>query len=163
MTTELETIVLNFLNNTKKLADCGMEKGEITTSFRLTIPERKRQAKMLVASGMSNREAAEALGVSEGTVRNDLSADKLRKNAQELRTPPANPPASSEGDPDDDVPDQMTVRERFLRAMIADNLIGLDQLPKKYRAILFDRQIEKYGAEIKGRLAIREENHGNDA
>jgi DNA-directed RNA polymerase specialized sigma24 family protein len=144
-----------------------MEKGEITTSFRLTIPERKRQAKMLVASGMSNREAAEALGVDEKTVRRDLGADNCRNNADNCRTPPANPnpdpPASSEGDLDDDVPDQMTVRERFLRAMIADNLIGLDQLPKKYRAILFDRQIEKYGAEIKGRLAIREENHGNDA
>jgi hypothetical protein len=100
---------------------------------------------------MSNREAAEALGVSEGTIRNDLGADKVRNNADKVRTPPTNPvvesPAAPEGEPDD-VPDQITVRERYLRGIIADNLVGTSELPKKYRAILFDQNIEKYGAEL---------------
>jgi hypothetical protein len=78
--TELETIVFSFLNNTKKLANWGMEKGEITTTFRLTIPERKRQAKLLVASGMSTREAAEALGVSHQTVMRDVGGPKGDEN-----------------------------------------------------------------------------------
>jgi hypothetical protein len=43
------------------------------------------------------------------------------------------------------VPDQLTVRERFLRAMIADCLVAVSQLPEKYRAILFAELREKYG------------------
>jgi transposase len=40
-----------------------------------------------ICGGMSKRQAAKALGVSEGTVRGDVGAEKVRKNAQKLRTP----------------------------------------------------------------------------
>jgi hypothetical protein len=54
-------------------------------------------------------------------------------------------PSSEKPDDPDDVPDQLTQRERFLRAIIAYCLVGVSQLPKKYRAILFAELREKYG------------------
>jgi transposase len=39
----------------------------------------------LIAGGMSQRQAAKVLGVSEGTIRNDVRND-YAKSAQELRT-----------------------------------------------------------------------------
>jgi len=53
--------------------------------LQLTIEARRERAKELVDAGMSQRQAAKVLGVSEGTMRNDLR-NSYAENAQKLRT-----------------------------------------------------------------------------
>src|SRR5262245_52843467 len=44
--------------------------------LRLTIESRKKVAQALIAGGASEREAAQALGVHQATIRRDLGKDK---------------------------------------------------------------------------------------
>jgi hypothetical protein len=84
---EFTKLLGNHLINAKGFYDWGIGHGLTSPEeVRLTVEKRKEMAKQLVDGGMSKRKAAQALGVSEGTVRGDLSAQKSRKNAQELRT-----------------------------------------------------------------------------
>jgi predicted transcriptional regulator len=68
------------------------------------IEARREKAKALVEGGMSQRQAAEALGVSVGTVNSDLAFSNRTENVQELNA----------GDRD----------ERREAAIIANLLIG---------------------------------------
>jgi N6-adenosine-specific RNA methylase IME4 len=54
--------------------------------LRLTIEARREKAKELVEGGLSQRDAAKALGVDEKTVRNDLRNDSA-ESAEQFRTP----------------------------------------------------------------------------
>lgn len=76
------------LSGAKALYDFGVEKGLTTPrELRLTVMARQVEAKKLIASGVSRRQAAKALGVNESTVRADLQgAGKSRKSAGKSRT-----------------------------------------------------------------------------
>jgi transposase len=68
----------------RDLVDWGIEEGHTTAEkLRLTVEARRETVAKLIKGGMSQRGAAKALGVDEGTVRNDL-----RKNsAQDAEKP----------------------------------------------------------------------------
>jgi DNA invertase Pin-like site-specific DNA recombinase len=73
------------LVNAKGFYDWGIQRGLTKPEdIRLTIEARRGTARALVDGGLSQREAAKVLGVSEGTVRNDLRND-FAESAQELR------------------------------------------------------------------------------
>jgi N6-adenosine-specific RNA methylase IME4/DNA-binding CsgD family transcriptional regulator len=92
MTDDFTKIAGKLLTNVRDLVDWGIEEGHTTAEqLRLTVAARRQTAAKLVESGMSQRQAAKALGVAEGTVRNDLrnnsaeSAQKLRATKAERR------------------------------------------------------------------------------
>lgn len=66
----------------RHLVDIGLVEPD---KLRLTIAARREQAKALVDGGMSQREAARALGVDETTIRRDLR-QTAAENAAESRT-----------------------------------------------------------------------------
>jgi N6-adenosine-specific RNA methylase IME4 len=62
------------LTNVRDLVDWGIEEGHTTAEqLRLTIAARRETAVKLVEGGMSQRQAAKALGVGLGTVQRDLT------------------------------------------------------------------------------------------
>ncbi len=66
----------NLLGDLRDLSLWGIEEGLTTMAeLRLTIPARQEKAKELVASGLSLRQAAKALGVGKSTVDRDVSHD----------------------------------------------------------------------------------------
>lgn len=70
---EFAGLISNLLVNAKGFCDYGINHGLITAEdVRLTIAKRQEKAKALVDSGMSQRQAAKALGVGRGTVQRDL-------------------------------------------------------------------------------------------
>lgn len=89
---EFTRIAGKILTDVRDLVDWGVETGHTTQDkLRLTIAARREAATKLVESGMSQRQAAKALGVDEGTVRGDLrknsaeSAEKSRTTKAERR------------------------------------------------------------------------------
>src|SRR4030095_12458817 len=77
------------LTNVRDLVDWGIEGGHTTAEkLRLTVQARRETATKLIQAGMSQPEGAKAVGVDEGTVRNDLrknsaeSAEKPRTKAE---------------------------------------------------------------------------------
>jgi transposase len=82
------------LSGAKVLYDFGVEKGLTTPQeLRLTVMARQEEAKKLVASGVSQRQAAKRLGVHHSTVQADLGGKSAksggksangRKSAQEI-------------------------------------------------------------------------------
>jgi N6-adenosine-specific RNA methylase IME4 len=66
----------------RHLVDVGLVEPD---KLRLTIEARRERAKELIDSGMSQRKAAEALGVDEKTVRNDLRITSA-ESAEVIRT-----------------------------------------------------------------------------
>jgi N6-adenosine-specific RNA methylase IME4 len=73
------------LTDVRDLVDWGIEGGHTSAErLRLTVAARRQAAVKLIEGGMSQRQAAKALGVDEGTVRGDLrknsapSAEKSR-------------------------------------------------------------------------------------
>jgi N6-adenosine-specific RNA methylase IME4/predicted XRE-type DNA-binding protein len=62
------------LTNVRDLVDWGIEGGHTTAEqLRLTVTARRETAAKLIEGGMSQRQAAKALGVSQSTVRDDVS------------------------------------------------------------------------------------------
>jgi transposase len=55
------------------------------TELRLTVTARAKQAKALIDGGMSQRQAAKALGVSKRTIQNDVDT-KYPKSGQKVST-----------------------------------------------------------------------------
>lgn len=76
-------------------------------TLRLTVESRKRIAVAMIEGGVSEREAAKALGVSKTAIRNDIGKDgsghKVTKNGQKVTT-------TNEDDDDPDLPDQKILR-----------------------------------------------------
>jgi N6-adenosine-specific RNA methylase IME4 len=62
------------LTNVRDLVDWGIEGGHTTAEeLRLTIAARREMAAKLIEAGMSQRDAAKALGVGQAQIRRDLS------------------------------------------------------------------------------------------
>lgn len=75
------------LTDVRDLVDWGIETGHTTQeSLRLTIAARREVATKLVGAGMSQRQAAKALGVSKDTIRNDLDGGKVAKGGDKVAT-----------------------------------------------------------------------------
>jgi len=88
----------NLLSNVRDLCDWGIEEGHTTPEqLRLTVEARREKAAKLVEGGMSQRQAAKALGVDEGTVRNDLRKNSAQ-DAEKSRTTKADRRAQRELD-----------------------------------------------------------------
>lgn len=84
---EFTKLLGNHLLNAKGFYEYGVERGLMTPeSLRLTIEKRQETAKALIANGVSQRKVAKALGVSKGTIQNDVSGQKLSKNGQKVST-----------------------------------------------------------------------------
>lgn len=86
----------HLLLDVRDLVDWGIDKGHTTADkLRLTITARREEAKRLVDSGMSQRQAAKALGVSREQVRRDVTPKvskgdtKRVTKAEALREPDA--------------------------------------------------------------------------
>jgi N6-adenosine-specific RNA methylase IME4/predicted XRE-type DNA-binding protein len=63
------------LSDVRDLVDWGVEGGHTThEKLRLTVAARRETAAKMVEAGMSQREVAKALGVSQSTVRDDVSS-----------------------------------------------------------------------------------------
>jgi hypothetical protein len=72
-------LVVGCPNSSRDLVDWGVEGGHTTPEqLRLTVEARREQATKMIESGLSQRQAAKALGVSQSTIRDDVS----RKDAQ---------------------------------------------------------------------------------
>jgi N6-adenosine-specific RNA methylase IME4 len=86
------------LTDVRDLVDWGVETGHTTQDkLRLTVAARKETAAKLIEGGMSQRQAAKALGVGEATVRRDLRQDDA-KDAPERRTTKAERRAEREAE-----------------------------------------------------------------
>lgn len=71
----------NQLLNAKGFYDYGIERGLMTPeALRLTVEKRQERSKALIQSGMSQRQAAKALGVSRGTIERDIGGSKKAIN-----------------------------------------------------------------------------------
>ena len=71
------------LTNVRDLVDWGIEEGHTTIEkMRLTVAARREMATKLIEAGVSQRDAAKVLGVSQSTVRDDVSgkSSKSSKN-----------------------------------------------------------------------------------
>ena len=79
-------IAVGLLTNVRDLVDWGVEGGHTTTDqLRLTVEARKKKAIEFIASGLSQRDTAKALGVSPATINADVQ--KPNKNVQKLNEP----------------------------------------------------------------------------
>jgi N6-adenosine-specific RNA methylase IME4 len=79
-------ITAGLLTKVRDLVDWGIEEGHTTADqLRLTIEARRELVAKLVEGGLSQRQAAKALGVDEGTVRGDLRKNSA-PNAEKSRT-----------------------------------------------------------------------------
>jgi N6-adenosine-specific RNA methylase IME4 len=75
------------LTNVRDLVDWGIEGGHTTADqLRLTIQARREHAAKLVESGMSQRDAAKALGVSPATINNDVQEVNEKRLEPERQT-----------------------------------------------------------------------------
>lgn len=62
------------LTNVRDLVDWGIDEGHTTAEkLRLTVEARRETAAKLIEGGLSQREAAKVLGVSQSTIRDDVS------------------------------------------------------------------------------------------
>lgn len=81
MDKQFTKIAAQALSNVKELCEWGIDKGHTTPEqLRLTVESRKQIAKQLVESGVSQRQAAKVLGVTQGTIDRDLHDTKRVKN-----------------------------------------------------------------------------------
>lgn len=122
-------VLSSLLVNARDLTSWGIAGGHTTESeLRLTVLGRKAEAKRIVASGVSQRKAAEALGVDEKTVRRDMrqnAAEGAAKcRASKPKTPKPKPalPAGKFSTLVIDPPWPMTKIERDVRP----NQVGFD-------------------------------------
>lgn len=84
-------ILTDLALSTKDLAEWGYETGNTTPEkFKLTIAARREAAIKLVKSGMSQRDAAKVLGVSQKTIDRDVSRDDSKSESELLKTRQAN-------------------------------------------------------------------------
>jgi DNA invertase Pin-like site-specific DNA recombinase len=76
------------LLNAKGFYDYGIKRGLTKPEdLRLTIEKRRKTARELVNGGMSQRDVAKTLGVSKGTIQNDLADNNYPElGQQDLRT-----------------------------------------------------------------------------
>jgi hypothetical protein len=75
------------LTGAKALYDFGVERGLTTPEqLRLTVAARQVEAKKLIASGMSQRKAAKALGISKSAVARDVLPHNGAKSAPKRGT-----------------------------------------------------------------------------
>lgn len=76
MTADLTKIAGRLIGDVRDLVDWGVEGGHIDEQqLRLTIQARRQKAKELTDAGMSQRQAAKALGVSHQTIMRDVDQD----------------------------------------------------------------------------------------
>lgn len=72
-------LLSNQMLNAKGFYDYGVKNGLTTPeALRLTVAKRQETAKALIESGMSQREAAKVLGVSQKTISNDVSKNSSK-------------------------------------------------------------------------------------
>jgi N6-adenosine-specific RNA methylase IME4 len=108
-------IATDLLINARDLANWGIETGNTTPDkIRLTVAARQEAAIKLTQAGMSQRDAARVLGVSKGTIQNDVE-NNCPENGQKLSKA-----------------ERRAAREREL----ADKICALPQ--KKYGVIVAD-------------------------
>jgi hypothetical protein len=104
-------IIGNLLTDARDLVDWGIESGHTTPDkLRLTVEARREQATKLVESGMSQRQAAKALGVSKSALNRDVSQSGTKVSQsgtqpakrdmesvpEQAAPPPIKPPGTSE-------------------------------------------------------------------
>jgi N6-adenosine-specific RNA methylase IME4 len=79
-------IAAGLLTKVRNLVDWGIEEGHTTPEqLRLTVEARREKAKELTDAGLSQRETAKALGVSQSTVRDDLSRNRSENDEKPLK------------------------------------------------------------------------------
>jgi len=79
-------LVVNHLQNAKGFFDYGIEHGLTTAAdVRLTIAKRQETAKALIEGGMSQRQAAKVLGVSQSTIRDDVRDPSSKHSESEQK------------------------------------------------------------------------------
>jgi len=72
-------IASKLLTGVRDLVDWGIEGGHTTAQrLRLTVEARREVAAQMVAAGVSQRDTAKALGVSQSTVRDDVSGNRAK-------------------------------------------------------------------------------------
>ena len=77
------------INVAKDLYDWGIANGQIDESqLRLTVSARRIEAKKLIDSGLSQRQAAKALGVDHATINRDLAVQNAPRNGAKCTTMP---------------------------------------------------------------------------
>jgi N6-adenosine-specific RNA methylase IME4 len=86
MSDEFTKIAGKLLTNVRDLVDWGIDEGHTTEErLRLTVTARRESAAKLIKGGMSQRQAAKALGVSHTQVAKDL-APKLPNDGNKVAT-----------------------------------------------------------------------------
>jgi Trp operon repressor len=81
LTTLTGNVIAAVSAQVRHLVDVGLVEPD---KLRLTIEARQEKAKALVEGGLSQRKAAEHLGVSVGTVNSDLGVQKLNEKRSEV-------------------------------------------------------------------------------
>jgi N6-adenosine-specific RNA methylase IME4 len=75
------------LGTVRDLVDWGIEGGHTTAEqLRLTVAARREIAATLIEAGVSQRDAAKALGVSRGAIQRDLGGSEKSKSGSEKST-----------------------------------------------------------------------------
>ena len=87
MTDAFTKIAGKLLTNVRDLVDWGIEGGHTTAEqLRLTVAARREMAAKLIEAGVSQRDAAKALGVTKATITRDMSGPERPKNGPERPT-----------------------------------------------------------------------------
>jgi len=87
MSDDFTKIAGKLLTNVRDLVDWGIEGGHTTEEqLRLTVTARREKAAKLIEGGMSQRQAAKALGVSAATVNSDIQELNANRSEPERQT-----------------------------------------------------------------------------
>ncbi|HEY2243417.1 MAG TPA: MT-A70 family methyltransferase [Xanthobacteraceae bacterium] len=99
MSDEFTKIAGKLLTNVRDLVDWGIEGGHTTAEqLRLTVEARRATAAKLVEGGLSQRQAAKALGVDQATVSRDVMRNASKSDAKRITTTKAEKRAQREID-----------------------------------------------------------------
>jgi len=87
MSDDFTKIAGKLLTNVRDLVDWGIEGGHTTAEqLRLTVAARRETAAKMIEAGMSQRQAAKALGVDKRTIGRDLGGAERPKSGAERTT-----------------------------------------------------------------------------
>jgi len=112
------------LVDVRDLVEWGVETGHTThEQFRLTVAARRELATKLIDNGMSQRDAAKALGVSKSTLHDDVSGNRT-ENARK-------PGKRAQPEPDEPVEGDTAVDGEWLLDKLRFLLGHVRSLPKQ--------------------------------